>query len=87
MERNSTFSGSKQLFNRKLGWLALLVVIVASLAVVMVPAMVIMPFKPQTPRAVELSYWLKSWSPIVTALGLIGSMALAIWLWRGKRSW
>ncbi len=87
MERNSTFSNSKQSFNRKLGWLALLIVIAASLAVVMIPAMLIMPFKPQTPRAVELSYWLKSWSPIVTALGLIASLALAIWLWIGKRSW
>lgn len=86
METFSTVS-PQQKFNRKLAWLILLVIIAISLAVVMIPAMLIMPFKPQTPRAVELSYWLKSWSPIVTALALIASLALAIWLWRGKRSW
>ncbi len=83
MERSSTFSS----LNRKLAWLILLIVVAASLAMVMIPAMLILPFKPQTPRAVEISYLLKSWSPIVTVLGLIGSLALAVWLWIGKRSW
>ncbi|MEK7831976.1 MAG: hypothetical protein AAB401_12860, partial [Acidobacteriota bacterium] len=62
MERSSTFSS----LNRKLAWLILLIVVAASLAMVMIPAMLILPFKPQTPRAVEISYLLKSWSPIVT---------------------
>lgn len=73
--------------NRKLAWLMLLFVVAASLAVVMIPAVLIFPFKPQTPRAVEISYLLKSWSPIVTVLALIASLALAVWLWIGKRSW
>lgn len=87
MEKSSTFSDSKQAFNRKLAWLLLLVAVGVSLAMVMIPAVLIFPFKPQTPRAVEISYLLKSWSPIVTVLALIGSLMLAVWLWIGKRSW
>lgn len=74
-------------FNRKLAWLALLMMIILSLAMVMIPAMLIVPFKAQTPRAVEISYLLKRWSPLATALALLGSLALAAWLWIGKRSW
>lgn len=73
--------------NRKLAWIALLLIIIASLAVVLVPAMLIVPFKAQTQRAVEISYVLKRWSPLATALALIVSLALAGWLWAGKRSW
>lgn len=87
MERNSTFSGSKSTFNRKFTWLALLLIVASSLAVVVIPAMLIQPFKPQSSRAVEISYLLKSWSPIVTLLALIVSLAMAVWLWMGKRSW
>ncbi len=72
---------------RKLAWLALFVIVIAALAIVMTPAMLIVPFKPQTSRAVEISYLLKSWSPLATLLALIVSLALAVWLWRGKRSW
>ena len=73
--------------NRKLAWLALFVIVIAALAIVITPAMLIVPFKPQTPRAVGISYLLKSWSPLATMLALIVSLALAAWLWRGKRSW
>ena len=72
---------------RKLAWFGLVIIVGTSLAVVMIPAALIMPFKPQTPRAVEISYLLKSWSPMATVLALIGSLALAVWLWIGKRSW
>lgn len=87
MKRSSTYSGSTQKFNRKLAWLLLLVVIVVSLALVVLPAVLIQPFKSQTSRAVEISYLLKSWSPVVTVLALIVSLAMAAWLWIGKRSW
>lgn len=72
---------------RKLAWLALFVLVIAALAIVMTPAMLIVPFKPQTARAVEISYLLKSWSPLGTLLAVFVSLALAVWLWRGKRSW
>ncbi len=73
--------------DRKLAWFTLFVIVIAALAMVITPAMLIVPFKPQTPRAVEISYLLKSWSPLATVLALIVSLALAAWLWRGKRSW
>lgn len=72
---------------RKLAWLALFAIVAATMAMVLTPAMLIMPFKAQTPRAVEISYLLKSWSPIVTVLALVAWLALAAWLWMGKRSW
>ena len=73
--------------NRKLAWLILMLTVAASFATVLIPAMLIMPFKPQTPRAVEISYLLKRWSPIVTALAVMISMGLAVLLWQSKRSW
>jgi hypothetical protein len=73
--------------NRRLAWLALFLIVIAALAMVLMPAMLIVPFKAQTPRAVAISYLLKSWSPVVTVLALVVSLALAVWLWRGKRSW
>jgi hypothetical protein len=72
---------------RKFAWLALFLIVIAALAIVLTPAMLIVPFKAQTPRAVAISYSLKSWSPLATVLALIVSLALAVWLWRGKRSW
>ena len=83
MERSSTFS----ILNRKLAWLILLIIVATSLAVVMIPAALIMPFKPQTQRAVEISYVLKWWSPIVTVLAAMISLGLVFSLWRSKRSW
>lgn len=73
--------------NRKLAWATVLLLIALSLAFVMTPAMLIMPFKPQTPRALEISYWLKRWSPIVTVLAALSSLGLAVLLWIGNRSW
>ena len=54
------------LFNRKTEWLALFAIVVVALAFVVVPVWIIQPFKPQTPRGVELSYTLRLWSPLVT---------------------
>lgn len=84
---NTSTQSQRKSLNRKLAWLILLVVIAASLAVVMIPTMLLMPFKPQTPRAVEISYLLKSWSPIMTVLAAMISFGLAVLLWRSKRSW
>ena len=87
MENATVSSQSKIALNRKLAWLILLIVVAASFAMVLIPAMLIMPFKPQTPRALEISYLLKSWSPIVTVLAASFSLGLASLLWRSKRSW
>ncbi len=44
-----------------------------------------MPFKSQTSLSVDLSYLLKSWSPLVTFLAVFVGLGLCIWLWRGGR--
>ena len=72
---------------RRLAWLGLLVLVVAVLVIVLTPVFLIMPFKAQTPRVVEISYLMRRWSPWLTLLasGLI--LLLAIRLWLGGRWW
>jgi Protein of unknown function (DUF3179) len=72
---------------RKLAWLAFLVLIVAVLVIVLTPVFLIMPFKAQTPRAVEISYLMRRWSPWLTVLGTALILLLAIKLWLGGRWW
>ena len=73
--------------NRKWAWLLLLLITIAALAMVIVPVWIIMPFKPQTARGVEISYALKRWSPTLTIIALALALILAAWLWRGSRWW
>jgi hypothetical protein len=53
-----------------------------------VPAMIIQPFKAQTPNGIEISYLIHKWSPIVTVLILlINLFFLAVLLKRTNRWW
>ena len=67
------------------GWLLFILLIMAALALALIPVFVIMPFKAQTERGVAVSYTLRSWSPWLTLLAAVGVVALAAWLWRGAR--
>jgi len=69
----------------RLAWLTLFLVAVATLAIIAIPVYLIMPFKSQTPRALDLSFQLKRWSPTATALGLLATVVLTIYLWRSAR--
>src|ERR1044072_124721 len=73
--------------NRKAAWLILFLLTSAALAISAIPVWIIQPFKSQTARGLLLAYTLKRWSPLVTAVGLIIVLALAIFLWRGARRW
>lgn len=73
--------------SRKWAWLLLLLITIAALAMVAAPVWIIMPFKPQTARGVEVSYALKRWSPTLTIIALAFALILAAWLWRGSRWW
>lgn len=75
------------LFGRKAAWLALLVVVAAGLAMVLVPVWIIQPFRPQSPSGVELSYTLRRWSPLGTAVASAAALMLTAWLWAGSRRW
>jgi len=69
---------------RKL-WLLLLLIVAAAVAMVAIPVFVIMPFKAQTAAGVEWSYRLRRWSPVVTVVATLLSLALCAKLWRGAR--
>ena len=68
---------------RRMAWLALLVLVVLAGAVVLTPVWMIMPFKAQTARGMEISYLMRRWSPALTLVALAGAFALTIWLWGG----
>ncbi len=71
----------------KTAWLVLLLSVLAAFAVIFIPVYLIQPFAPQTPRALQVSYLLKSWSPIITVLLAIVAVAASILIWKGSRRW
>jgi uncharacterized protein DUF3179 len=72
---------------RKLVWLMLFVLVVVVIAIVLTPVFLIMPFKAQTPRTMEMSYLMRRWSPILTIVGLLAILTLTIGLWFSGRWW
>ena len=72
---------------RRIGWLALLLLTLVVLIIVASPVFLILPFKAQSPRGLSISFLFRNWSPLLTVLASIASLALAIWLWRGTRWW
>jgi hypothetical protein len=72
---------------RRTAWAILVVVVLAGLAVVLIPAWIIRPFEPQSRQGLQLSYTLRSWSQIVTIITATTAVALTIWLWSGARRW
>lgn len=73
--------------NRWKLWLALLLLITTSLALVAIPVFVIMPFKAQTEAGIEWSYLLRRIAPWTTILMLILALSVSLRLWRGARWW
>jgi len=72
---------------RRIIWLLLPVLLLISIALVAIPVFLIQPFRPQTQRALEVSYLLRNWSPLVTVVLLIATFALVIWQWTRARRW
>lgn len=70
---------------RAAGWVLLLFVVAATLAVVITPALIIQPFKTQTTGGVALSYALRTWAPLATTIGTVLVLGLGIYLFRGRR--
>lgn len=71
--------------SRLLLWLGLLVILMIGLAVVIAPIWIIQPFKPQTPRGLEVSYLLRRISPVVTVIASFTVVMLAALLWQSSR--
>jgi Protein of unknown function (DUF3179) len=55
------------------------------LAVVIAPIWIIQPFKPQTPRGLEVSYMLRRISPVVTIIASFAVVVVAGLLWQSSR--
>lgn len=72
---------------RRLLVLAAILILMVSLVIVAVPVWLIMPFKAQTPRGIQISYLLRRWSPILTVLDAAALIALSVYLWRAARWW
>jgi len=72
---------------RKLVWLIVFVLVVAVVTMVLTPVFLIMPFKAQTPRVMEVSYLMRRWSPFVTLFGSLAILTLMLGLWFGGRWW
>ena len=71
--------------SRLLLWFGLLVILMIGLAVVIAPIWIIQPFKPQTPRGLEVSYLLRRISPVITVIASFAVIALAALLWQSSR--
>ncbi len=70
---------------RKLVWLMLFVLVVAVLVIVLTPVFLIMPFKAQTPRTMEVSYLMRHWSPLFTLAASACILIFTIGLWISGR--
>src|ERR1041385_146488 len=71
----------------RLVWPALLFLLLLSIAFVAIPVFLIQPFRPQTQRALEISYWLRSWSPLATFIISLLAFALTVWKWKLINRW
>jgi len=71
--------------SRKLAWLLFFLLVVVVLVVVLTPVFLIMPFKAQTSRTMEISYLMRRWSPWLTVLASLLVLAIAVRLWMGGR--
>jgi len=85
MNAVSRADASRRPAHTGLAWLALFLLAALMLAMVAIPVFLIMPFESQTPRALDVAFHLKRWSPLATAVGLVATLALAAYLWRTTR--
>jgi hypothetical protein len=74
-------------FGNKTAWLILLLLTAATVAVVFTPVWLIKPFSAQTAGQVEISYLLKSWSPVLTIVFALAAIGLAVFIWRNATRW
>jgi len=66
-------------------WFVLLLLFAAGLTMVAAPMWLIQPFRGQTPRAMQIGYVLRYWSPLVTLIVSVFAAAIVVFLWSGTR--
>jgi hypothetical protein len=82
---NAVSRAARRPAHARLAWLILLLIAAALLAMIVIPVYLIMPFKSQTPRAIDVAFHLKRWSPLATIVGLVVTLGLTFYLWRSGR--
>ena len=87
MEDTISRTSNQSRTRRRAAGAILFLLILTVMAMVLVPVFLIMPFRPQSPRSMEISYWLRRWSPSLTLVASLVSLALVTRLWRGARWW
>lgn len=65
----------------------LVAVTLIAFAAVLVPALLIQPFKLQTADRLSLSYALRHWSPTITPVALALALVIIVSLWNQTRGW
>lgn len=71
----------------KTAWLILLLITAIVFALVFTPVWLIKPFSAQTEKQLEISYFLRSWSPILTIVFSISAIGLAVFIWKNSKRW
>lgn len=74
-------------FGYKTAWLFLLLITAIVVAIVFTPVWFIKPFSPQTEKQLAISYFLKSWSPILTIVFSIAAIGLTVVIWKKSKRW
>ena len=72
---------------KKLLGATLVLLVLASFLVVFIPVYLIRPFVPQTASGVELSYSLRSASPLLTLAALVLGLLCTFPLWKSASGW
>ena len=71
--------------SRKLAWLLFFLLVAVVLVIVLTPVFLIMPFKAQTSRTMEISFLMRRWSPWLTVLASLLVLVIGVRLWIGGR--
>jgi hypothetical protein len=68
-------------------WLLLLLIVAAAMAFVVVPVMLIQPFRPQTERGLAVGYEVRRFAPWATVAVALVALLLVARMWRASRRW
>ena len=71
----------------KTAWLILLAIVLLVVVMVFTPVWFIKPFSAQTEKQLEISYFFKSWSPILTIVFALAAIALSVFIWKNSKRW
>jgi Protein of unknown function (DUF3179) len=66
----------------KTGLIAAICIALTAVAVVYIPVHLIQPFKSQTKEAVLLSYYMRTWGPVITIFLFVGALFVCISFFR-----